>query len=225
MYCTPESVLYAVNNYVVHIVYIETFIDKHQNCVGIHNLYRSCVYLAFPSEQPRRTFDPAGPNRLAMPLDLPTFATDFESSLLASYPSFENVFQRFYRRYDRRTRSGGYRQYTIVRSIIGFTQGGGTLERLTFSPSSSSSSSSFSSSFLSRLKADYAASLRDCLFIARMPGSTICRRFDNSLKCLPNALFNSISVFKAMFLADRFARLLNPLRDFFTLVHISHVRL
>ena len=139
-------------------------------CVGkrrIHNLYRSSVYLAFSSEQLRRIFDPTDPSRLAMPLDLPTFATDFESSLLASYTSFENVFQRFYRRYDRRTRSGGYWQYTIVRSIIGFTRGDGTLERLTFSPSSSSSSSSFSSSFLSRLKADAASSSHDCLFIRR----------------------------------------------------------
>jgi len=91
--------------------------------------YRS-LYLAPPSRQPRRTFDLAGSSRLVMPLDLPTFATDFEPSSLASFPSFRKHYQ-LYRRYDFGMRCGGYRLYTIVRSIIGFTRGRGTLA---FSP-------------------------------------------------------------------------------------------
>ena len=104
-----------------------SFIAKHHPWVGKHtyNLYHFPFYFALLSGQPRRTFDPIGPSRLATPLDFP-FAIDFELSLLASH--FKNILQWFYR-YDLRLRSGGYRLY-IVRSIIGFTRGRGTLECL-----------------------------------------------------------------------------------------------
>jgi len=66
-----------------------------------------------------------------MPLDLPTFATYFEPSSLASLPSFrKHCPQRLYHRYDFATRYGGYWLYMIMRSIIGFTRDRGTLERL-----------------------------------------------------------------------------------------------
>ena len=79
------DVSYAVDNYVVHVIHVETFIAKHP-CVSkrrTRNIYRS-LYLALPLGQPRRTFDQAGPSRLVTPLDLPTFAANFEPSSLAS---------------------------------------------------------------------------------------------------------------------------------------------
>jgi len=160
-----------------------------------------------------------------MALDLPTFATDFEPLLELVRRNFENVLQWFYW-YDCRTRSD-CRLYTIVWSIIGFTRDHGMFERLNrflflfLLP--------FLSSLLSRLGADAASSSRDCLFIARTLGlSAICRNdLIIGFKCLSNAMFFSIlSVFRARCFL-RIARLLDSSlpRDFFTLAHISHVRL
>jgi len=83
----------------------------------------------------------------------------------------------------------------------------------------SSSSFFFSSTFLLRLGTDAASLSPDC----RTPGlSTICRsNLIIDLKCVSNVLLDSTGLQSAIFLADRFARLLN----FFTLAHISHVRL
>jgi len=160
-------------------------------CVGkrrTYNLHRSSVYIAF-SGQPRRTFDPADPSRLATPLDLPTFATDFEPSSLANLPSF------------RKTLSNDSIIGTIlVRGVevIGCTQScdrssslRGVTERsnvsLAFSPSSSSSFS-----FLSRLE---AASSRDCFFIEHETVNNLLQRFDNRLKipvqCCPFRFYRS----------------------------------
>ena len=112
----------------------------------------------------------------------------------------------------------------IVRSIIEFMQSRGTLElSLAFSPSSYSSFS-----FLSRLETDAASSSRDSL--CRMHAWAVDKKsqLDKKFKMLvqrENALLDSTSLQSAMFLMDRFARLLDLPRDFFMLTHICYVRL
>jgi len=181
--------------------------------------YRS-LYLAPPSRQPRRTFDLAGSSRLVMPLDLPTFATDFELSSLASLPSFRKHYQ-LYRRYDFGMRCGGYRLYTIVRSIIGFTRGRGTFRSL-----------SLLVLLLLLLLFSFTLGGRRCVIVARLSlyrtglSTICCRGLIIGLKCLSIAMFSSIlPVFRARFLRIDSLVFSISLAIFFTRVHINHVRL
>ena len=90
-------------------------------------------------------------------------------------------------------------------------------------------SSCSSSSFLLRLWADAISSSRNFLFVACTPGLSAKSRSGSikGLKCLSNAMpiIDSTGLQSAMFLANRFAHLLDRPRDFFTLAHICHVRL
>ena len=203
-------------------------------CVGkrrIHNLYHSFVYLTLPSGQSRRTFDSAGSSRLAMPLVLSTFATDFEFSLLASRLSFRKRPPIFYHRYDRLTRSGDYyRLYIIVQSIIRFTRG--TFERL----------ARFLSLLLLFLLFSLTLGGRRCVIVARLflysiheAVNNLPQRFDNRLKMSVqcHVLLDATNPQSAMFLVDRLIRLFDPLAIFsrsrtsamfvFAKISISHV--
>jgi len=141
-------------------IYCQTSIHLCVNKRRTHNLYHSSVYLALPSGQLRCTFNSADQSRLAMPLDLPTFATDFEPSLLAS-PSF--------RKRSPTILSSVWSSYAEIIGCMWSCDRSSDLREVTrmfrslSSSFSSSSSSSFSFSFLSRLGADTVSSSRDFL--------------------------------------------------------------
>ena len=139
-----------------------------------------------------------------MPLDLPTFATDFELSSLASLPSF--------RKYCPMTLSSVRFCYAVWRlsavhgrAIDHQIYAGSRNVSLAFSFSSSSSSSfsssssssSFSSSFLSRLEACLLRIVaRLSLYRAHGAINNLLQRFDNRFK-MPvqcHVLFESTSL-------------------------------
>ena len=117
---------------------------------------------------------------------------------------------------------GDYWLYIIVRSIIGFMQSRGTLERtLLLSPLV----------YLPPSSRVYKQTLylRATLSLSRTPelSAKSCSASIRGLKgsVQRDALLDSTGLQSAMFLADRLARLLDRSHDFFTLAHICHARL
>jgi len=141
---------------------------------------------------------------------------------------FKNDFQRLYgivdmivvrggrgyRWYDHRTQSRGYWFFTIVRSIIGFTRGCGTLECL--------------ACFLFLFLLLLSLTLEEKCHVIIVRTSELLAKSRNGLKRFKmsvqlNILINSTDLQNAMFFTDRLVFSISL--DFFTLAHTYHVRL
>ena len=124
-------------------------------------LYTALFILRSPQDS-LDVFDLAGPNQLVTPLDLPTFAADFESSSLPNLPSFRKHSPttlstvRFWHTGCRLH----YQLYTQCNQLSDLCTSHGTLERF----------ARFFSLLLLLFLLPFTFRGRRCIFVARTPG-------------------------------------------------------